>query len=82
MRGGFSAVGIDSLSISSLDIDDLKRLSISYGVLIIFIIQVNKQGQPLGLMKNIHNADIVIAVDGRKWNVEKSRYGNLVGGEV
>lgn len=76
------AVGIDSFSVCGMTIDDMRRLSFVHGVPIFFSLHVTKELKPAGLMSTLHLADVVIAVDGMKWSVEKSRYTGLISGGV
>jgi len=78
----YVAIGIDSLSVSTLNIDDLRRMANSYNLIVFFTLQVNKDGNPQGLMSNIHGADMVVSVDSGKWKIEKSRYSGLLQGGV
>lgn len=78
----YLAIGIDSLSVSTLNIDDLRRIANAYDLIVFFTLQVNKQGNPQGLMSNIHGADLVISVNHGQWKIEKSRYSGLLQGGV
>jgi len=78
----YTAVGIDSLSVSTLNLDDLRRIANAYDLIVFFTLQVNKSGEPQGLMSNIHGADLVISVNSGQWLIEKSRYSGLLQGGV
>lgn len=78
----YTAIGIDSLTVSTLTIDDLKRISVNCDLIVFFTLQVTKEGLPAGSMQNLHGADIIISVNDRQWSVEKSRYTGLLTGGV
>lgn len=52
--------------------------------LLVAVCQVNKAGEPAGLMALQHEADICVAVEDMRWRLTKSRYQDLaaVGGAV
>jgi len=76
------AVGIDSLSVSTLRLDDILRLRQSLRVPIMFTLHVTKTGIPAGDMAILHGVDVVIHVEGLKWSVEKTRFGKMTSGDV
>ncbi|MBM4056339.1 MAG: hypothetical protein FJ264_17040 [Planctomycetes bacterium] len=77
----FTAVAVDSLTVSTLSVDDLRRIAVNYNLLVFFTLQITKEGSPAGSMQNLHGADLIISVNDSRWTVEKSRYtGNLNGG--
>ncbi len=77
-------VGIDSLSATTMTPEDLRRLVAAGGLLALVVtLQVTKAGLPSGSNRLLHEADVVIEVDGARWAVRKSRYQAVgVGGEV
>jgi predicted ATP-dependent serine protease len=77
-----NAIAIDSLSVSTLTVDDLGRLVANVEVPVLFILHINKAGAPAGEMAAVHAADVVVRVDGMKWSIEKSRFTGPVEGEV
>lgn len=79
-RPGF--VVVDSLSETSLTIDDLKRISRFYGICVIFILHVTTDGTAKGGTRGIHMADLVVRVSDLEWEIEKSRYSARVRGAV
>jgi len=80
------AIGIDSLSVSTFQVSDLRRIALSYGVPVVFTLHVTKGGIPAGLNSILHESDLVVGVvageDGGEWSVEKSRFSGLVTGRV
>lgn len=77
-----SAIVVDSLSVSTLSVSDLKRLTHFAEVPVLFTLHVTKEGDPAGPMRIVHEADVVVRVDSLCWTVEKSRYTWAVSGEV
>lgn len=78
----YTAVAIDSLTVSTLGVDDLRRIAVNYNLLVFFTLQVTKEGLPAGSMQNLHGADLIISVNDSRWAVEKSRYTGLLSGGV
>jgi predicted ATP-dependent serine protease len=77
-----NAIGLDSLSITTLTVDDLMRLSSCVGVPVLFSLHTTKDGLPAGSMTTLHAADVVLRVGGMRWAVEKSRFTGPLEGEV
>lgn len=77
-----SALGIDSLSVTTLKIGDVMRLSNSVGVPVIFVLHSTKGGEAAGASGILHAVDVVIEVSALKWRVCKSRFTGLIGGTV
>ena len=81
LNNAYVVIGIDSLTVSTLGIDDIRRIAVNYDLIVFFTLQVTKEGLPAGSMQNLHGADIIISINNRQWSVEKSRYtGFLQGG--
>ena len=76
------ALGIDSLSVSTLSLDDLLRMRNALRLPIFFTLHIRKDGLVAGEMALMHGTDIVIRVDAMQWAVEKSRFSGLVSGSV
>lgn len=77
------ALGIDSISATPMQPADLRPLAQASGVgLLAGTLQVTKAGLPAGANALLHEADVVLHVDGMAWTVEKSRYqdGGVSGG--
>jgi len=76
------AVGIDSLTMTTLTTDDVMRLSSFIGGPLLFTLHVTKDGAPAGAMTVLHASDVVVRVEGMKWALEKSRFSGSITGEV
>lgn len=81
-HSGIVALGIDSLSVSTLSLDDLLRMRNALRIPIIFTLHVRKDGLVAGEMALMHGVDVVVRVDAMRWAVEKSRFSGLVSGDV
>jgi predicted ATP-dependent serine protease len=77
-----SALGIDSLSVTTLKIGDVMRLSNAVGVPVVFVLHSTKGGEAAGAAGVLHAVDVVVEVSALKWAVRKSRFTGLIGGEV
>jgi len=77
-----SALGLDSLSVTTLKIGDVMRLSNSVGVPVIFVLHSTKGGEAAGAASILHAVDVVIEVAAMRWTVRKSRFTGLIGGTV
>jgi len=76
------AVAVDSLSASTLQVGDLKRLAEQYSIPVLFSLHVTKDGAAAGPMTALHESDVVVRVDALRWVVEKSRFSGIINGEV
>lgn len=69
------ALGVDSLTVSQLVPDELRRVQRAGQVpLVVGTAQVTKAGLAAGSNAWIHEADVVVHVEEMKWSLEKSRY--------
>lgn len=50
--------------------------------LLVAVLQVTKSGLPAGAMALQHECDVHVAVDGMRWSITKTRYGEPVSGDV
>ena len=82
LEADYVAVCIDSINVVKLKGSDLRNLADAKGIVVVFVMQVNKQGAPAGEMSDLHLADVVIRVDSGQWEIEKSRYGPVQKGSV
>ena len=77
------AVGIDSVSVSTLQADDLVRLVSDFAVLLVGTMHVNSQGAAAGQTALLHAADVVLELDAMNWRTVKTRFsGGVDRGEV
>jgi len=76
------AVVVDSLTVSTVKVTDLRRAALHHRVPILFTMHVNKTGAPAGDLRIIHEADVVIEVSERGWRIGKSRFCGVVDGRV
>jgi len=76
------AIAVDSLTKSTLLVDDLKRLVRHARVPVLFSLHVTKDGSPAGPNTIIHDVDVSIEIGERFWAVQKSRFCGQVSGEV
>ena len=74
-RGG--AIVVDSVSATSLQASDLRGLCDAGAHMVIGVVQVTKAGRAAGPNKLIHEADLVLHVEGGTWVCEKSRFGPI-----
>lgn len=82
MDRDYRAIGIDSLNRTKLLVPDLRALSDQKGLLVMFVLQITKEGLAAGPQSTLHDADVVIRVEGMRWEIEKSRYEAPRQGEV
>jgi len=75
-------VCVDSLSVSTLCVDDLKRITVHFGIPVLFSLHCTKEGTMAGNYRDIHLSDVIVRVDDLKWELEKSRFTALIGGDV
>lgn len=69
------ALGLDSVTATTLTVADLRRVAHAAGVgVCAATLQVTKSGTAAGSNMLLHEADVVLRLDGLAWTVEKSRY--------
>jgi len=69
------AVVVDSIGYTTLQPSDLRRFVESSGVrVLLFVLQVTKDGRAAGSNAFLHDADVVVRVEDKQLLVEKSRY--------
>ena len=73
---------LDSITVSNLLPRDLLRLAREKRVVVIAVNQITKDGKGAGPQELQHESDILIDLDAGKWRLSKSRFGELIGGEV
>ena len=73
---------IDSVNMTTLLPEDLVGLARGFGVVVVAICQVRKDGLPAGTNRLQHAADVVIEVEKLRWCITKSRFQAKGEGEV
>jgi len=73
---------LDSITVSNLLPRDLLRLAREKRVVVIAVNQITKDGKGAGPQELQHESDILIDLDAGEWRLTKSRFGELIGGEV
>jgi len=74
------ALVIDSISMTSIRSEDLRRLVEASGVgVLVYLMHATNEGQAGGVTAWLHEADVVVEVSAMTWTVRKSRYQALDG---
>lgn len=74
------ALVVDSVSVTALRPEDLRRLVEGCGVaVLVYLLHATKEGQAAGVTAWLHEADVVVEVSAMTWTVRKSRYRPLDG---
>lgn len=69
------ALVLDSVSMTSIRPEDLRRLLEAAGVdVLIYVMHATKAGAAAGSNAYLHEADVVVQFDAMSWTVTKSRY--------
>lgn len=76
------AIAIDSVTVTSLTVGDLQRLTTWAKVPLVAVLHATKAGAAAGSLSLLHAADAVLKTEGMRWRLEKSRTCPLVEGEV
>lgn len=72
------ALVVDSVSVTALRPEDLRRLVEATGVgVLAYLLHATKEGQAAGVTAWLHEADVVVEVSALTWTVRKSRYQAL-----
>lgn len=79
---GPDAIAFDSLSVMTIQPNDLGHIAGVAGCPVLGILHATKGGMASGPAAFLYESDVVIRVEGMKWGVEKSRYCGPVGGDV
>jgi predicted ATP-dependent serine protease len=77
------ALVIDSISVSTLQPQELRPLLESSGVqALVWTQQATKDGRAAGANAYLHESDVVLLIREKQWHLEKSRYQQLRSGSV
>lgn len=77
------ALVIDSISCTSVQPEELRRLLESGGLrVLLYLLQVRKDGRAAGANAYLHESDATILVADLHWHIEKSRYQEPIHGPV
>lgn len=77
-----SCLGLDSLSVTTLKVGDVLRLSEAVAVPVLFTLHATKAGGAAGEAGILHAVDVVVEVSAMRWRISKSRFTGNLEGEV
>ena len=77
------ALVVDSVSATTIQPEDLRRLLEATGcAIVLYVLQSTKAKQAAGSNAFLHESDVTVKIESLQWKLEKSRYQDLIAGAV